>query len=631
MSGSFSGNYNSIKREEYDSAEEIHSFDVVFSSEDIGLVRDDGESNKSSKVGSEFIIDYSNEFVTHEIFKSRDELIQWVRDVRRRNGLVIVAKKSYAGGHSYARKLSHEETSLLVDMSKSMVRPSEILVTLKQRNSENVSTMKTIYNAHQRHKVFEKAGRSEMQLLLGQLAVNKYIEWHRNCKDTKTVTDLFFAHLVSLDLLRAFPRVLLMDCTNKTNRYRLQLLEIVGVTSTEKTFSVGFAYRQYEREDNYAWALGILRSLMDENSLPNVIVSDRELSLMNAIATIFPYATTLEMILAKSKRASFVGIDIVTCDPHWSKLDMINTPKKSNSFLDYKSELDMFARRYEEVDRTMQVQILKKLREIHTPESTFFIEPEVKLNPRGQPSLKIDTSTRREPSAFKFVSSTQDSYSPSVGIPTLINNKKTNLSFVGEFPSSLRPYIQLVKNVNANGNCGFQTIVGLMGFWEDGWLQVRKDLLQELHAHIDRYKSLFGGQERVDELTTTLAYFESNAAYSHWMTMPDMGHLILSFYNVVLFHLSSQQCLTFLPLRTIPMPIASRKEICIGFVNNNHFIQVFLAHGHPMPPIATNWQRYHLCAAAGWETTYNAQVQHFTSLVGSSVATTETIELDVDI
>ena len=79
-------------------------------------------------------------------------------------------------GHSYARRLSHKETSLLVDMSNSNVQPRELLVTLKQRNSENVSTMKTIYNARQRHKVFEKAWRSEMQLLLGQLAVNKYIE-----------------------------------------------------------------------------------------------------------------------------------------------------------------------------------------------------------------------------------------------------------------------------------------------------------------------------------------------------------------------------------------------------------------------------------------------------------------------
>ena len=68
----------------------------------------------------------------------------------------------YLEGHSYAGRLSHEETSLLVNMSKSMVRLSEILVTLKQRDDANASTMKTIYNARHRYKVAEKAGRSQM-------------------------------------------------------------------------------------------------------------------------------------------------------------------------------------------------------------------------------------------------------------------------------------------------------------------------------------------------------------------------------------------------------------------------------------------------------------------------------------
>ncbi|KAL7224361.1 hypothetical protein ACSBR1_025757 [Camellia fascicularis] len=271
-------------------------------------------------------MDYSNEFVTHEIFKSRDELIRWAHQVGKRNGFVIVMQKSDGGGIRgrkprlslacersgsyrdtrknsrpkkkkkidwYKKMLSHEETSLLVNMSKSMVRPSEILVTLKQRDDANASTMKTIYNARHKYKVAEKAGRSQMQQLLGQLALNKYIEWHRNCVDTEIVTDLFFAHPTSLNLLRAFPKVLLMDCTYKTNQYRLRLVEIVGVTSTVMTFSVAFAYLQYEKEDNYTWALGILRSVMDENTLPSIIVIDRELALMNAICTVFPGTTNL--------------------------------------------------------------------------------------------------------------------------------------------------------------------------------------------------------------------------------------------------------------------------------------------------------------------------------------------------
>ncbi|XP_028085996.1 uncharacterized protein LOC114286975 [Camellia sinensis] len=147
----------------------------------------------------------------------------------------------YREGHSYVGRLSYKETSLLVDMLKSMVRPSEIMVTLKQHDDANASTMKTIYNARHRYKVAKKAGRSQMQQLLGQLAVSKYIEWRRSCVDTKTVTDLFFAHPTSLNLLCAFPKVLLMDCTYKTNRHQLPLLEIVGMTLTYTTFSIAFA------------------------------------------------------------------------------------------------------------------------------------------------------------------------------------------------------------------------------------------------------------------------------------------------------------------------------------------------------------------------------------------------------
>ena len=36
-------------------------------------------------------------------------------------------------GHSFVGRLIIEETSILVDMSKSMVRPKDILVTLKKK------------------------------------------------------------------------------------------------------------------------------------------------------------------------------------------------------------------------------------------------------------------------------------------------------------------------------------------------------------------------------------------------------------------------------------------------------------------------------------------------------------------
>ncbi|XP_028113459.1 PKS-NRPS hybrid synthetase CHGG_01239-like [Camellia sinensis] len=597
------------------------------------------------------------------------------------------------------------------------------------------------------------------------------------------VTDLFWAHPVSLELLRAFPHVLIMDCTYKTNRYRLPLLEIIGVTSTDLTFSVAFAYLGHEREDNYTWALDVLRTVMKNTAFPKVIITDRELALMTGIAKVLPMATnilcrwhisknvlmkckkvfetkdkwdkfmhswsalvlvrtetefneqfstmktkfstypeaikyvttnwlepykekfvaawtdsnmhfgntttnrvesshaklkrqlgssqgsfktswtkihnllelqhadikasfqqslivvqhnytpveftelrgfisicSLDKILVESKRLNSVGIDVVACgcilrrthglpcaheiaeyfqqgrpiplsciNPHWRKLDMLPVSASAFVKLDCKTETDFFIEKFQTINETQQVIILKKLRELISPDSTFLMEPELKTDTRrrgrgrGRGQFKIDTSTKREPSAFEFVLSEEDSYSQGVTISTApvrkqVQRKKakkdnvcmmqsTNrIYYFEQFLEKLRPYIRHIKDVQADG--------------EDDWQQVRRNLLTELHSNVVYYVQLFGSQERVDELNSILSYFESSPGYNHWMTMPDMGHLIASYYRVVLYHLSMQQCLTFLPLRSVPIATPDRRDICIGFV--------YLQPGHPVPPIANN-------------------------------------------
>ena len=67
--------------------------------------------------------------------------------------------------------------------------------------------------------------------------------------------------------------VLIMDCIYKTNIYKRPFLEIVGVTSTELTFSVAFVYIEAEREENYTHAMEKLKSLMFSDTLPGVIVT----------------------------------------------------------------------------------------------------------------------------------------------------------------------------------------------------------------------------------------------------------------------------------------------------------------------------------------------------------------------
>ncbi|XP_028092938.1 uncharacterized protein LOC114293099 [Camellia sinensis] len=502
-------------------------------------------------------------------------------------------------GHLYAGRLSKDEKALLMDISKSMVRPKEILVTLKQQDALNVSTLKTIYNVRHRNRVAQRAGRSQMQHLLGELAKYNYIERHR---------------------------------------YRLPLLEIVGVTSTEMTFSVAFAYLQYERVDNYAWVLATLRDVMDGFVVPTVIVTDRELALMNAIQKIFPSArhllcrwhimyssseiqyeerlksllkefssypdavkyvmdtwlvpykdkfvaawtdtcmhcgnvttnqaesahaklkrqldscqvsfqasfenihsllelqhtnikasfvksltivqhqfkpsqfrelrgnvsiSALEYLLVESKRANSIGIDVEACGcvlrhthglscaheiayyirqdrpiplatihSQWRQLHISICKKEEETEVTCHAEVELFVNKFNESDRTMRLELLKKLKEIVYPGSSFLVEPEVKPKARPRDHKKINVSTRRDLCAFELVQSGHDSFLPrDTQITTLASTLQTKKkrpvkgkekvnpkgkayitrtvkpgAYVDAFLTGLKPYIKFVKD-----------------------------------------------------------------------------------------------------------------------------------------------------------------------------------------
>ena len=134
-------------------------------------------------------------------------------------------------GHPYVGILKPDEHALVVDMTKSQVKPSNILLTLKENNKDNVTTIKQLYNARYTYKRSLRGSRTKLQQLMMLLERDQYIHWSRCHQYSEVVSDIFWTHPDSFKLLNAFSIVLLMDNTYKTNKYRLPLLEIVGVTS----------------------------------------------------------------------------------------------------------------------------------------------------------------------------------------------------------------------------------------------------------------------------------------------------------------------------------------------------------------------------------------------------------------
>ncbi|KAH1232056.1 Protein FAR1-RELATED SEQUENCE 5 [Glycine max] len=251
-------------------------------------------------------VDCLDAFNTSQVFATREDVLKWARTVAHENGFVVVIMRSgkykcrkeefvrrdtytrkygcpfkirgkpvHGGegwavklicgiqyhelaktlvGHPYAGRLTDDEKNIVADMTKSNVKPRNILLTLKKYNSSSCTTIKQIYNARSAYRSSIRGDDTEMQHLMRLLERDQYIHWHR-LKDEDVVRDLFWCHPDAVKLCNACHLVFLIDNTYKTNRYRLPLLDIVGVTPTRMTFSAGFAYLEGEHVNNLVWAL----------------------------------------------------------------------------------------------------------------------------------------------------------------------------------------------------------------------------------------------------------------------------------------------------------------------------------------------------------------------------------------
>jgi hypothetical protein len=134
-------------------------------------------------------------------------------------------------------------------------------------------------------------GRSSIETLLDDLSTPEWVFAVRKDADNR-VQSLFFAHKKQIELLLANPDVLLMDCTYRTNKYRLPLLHILGCTNLQTFFSAGFCFLRNETQVDYHWALSnfLLKTGAPQ---PRVFISDQEEALKSAAYILFPLVPQL--------------------------------------------------------------------------------------------------------------------------------------------------------------------------------------------------------------------------------------------------------------------------------------------------------------------------------------------------
>ncbi|KAL1149138.1 hypothetical protein V6Z11_A10G172200 [Gossypium hirsutum] len=197
----------------------------------------------------------TSSFFTDRVFESREEMMQWVQNATFSLGYIIVTRRSKAkenGVVSYVTLIcdrggeyKFKESSKKSGTKKTNCKFRLVGSYLKQYDGWTLRVICDQYN------------HPPAQHMEGHAYARRLKENEKNC---------CFAH----------PR-----------------MSIVGATSTNKTFSIAFAFIINEKEENYNWALSCLKLTLEECMYPRVIVMDRELALMNACQQVFPDATRL--------------------------------------------------------------------------------------------------------------------------------------------------------------------------------------------------------------------------------------------------------------------------------------------------------------------------------------------------
>ena len=101
-----------------------------------------------------------------------------------------------------------------------------------------------------------------------------------------------------------------------------------------------------------------------------------------------------------------------------------------------------------------------------------------------QPSQSSQKQQRMSSQNQQSQSSQKQLSQPSKKQQYQTSKKLISQKYLVQFPKHIVPNIIDVIEIVGDGNCGFRAIASLLGYTEDGWPMVRRELDNELRSNI---------------------------------------------------------------------------------------------------------------------------------------------------
>jgi hypothetical protein len=253
-------------------------------------------------------------------------------------------------GHSIARRrqLTKDQNQTIQSLSDIGSKPQHILGLIR-KDPTVLITPRDIYNIQTDLRRKKLGNYTPLEFLRETLQQKN---WRYKFKQDSDGHILFFifAHPESIRLANQYNRVFLLDCTYKTNRYKMPLLHIIGLSPSNLSFSIAFCFMQNEQEESYKWTLQTFFSWLNPLPFPPVLCTDRDLALLGAIKVIYPKSPHLlcvwhinKNVLAKTKQYFSSNDEFEAFIQSWKSL--IN----SSSTFEYQDQLAKFETNFSQI------------------------------------------------------------------------------------------------------------------------------------------------------------------------------------------------------------------------------------------------------------------------------------------
>ncbi|KAI5672004.1 hypothetical protein M9H77_12368 [Catharanthus roseus] len=418
--------------------------------------------------------------------------------------------------------------------TKPKVDDEEEEVLKKRRGPYGLKSVK-IYNVVAKIKKNMMQGQNMVEKVLCLCAQQGYTVFYRNCNDNNVLSDIVVAHPTSIQMMRTWSYVLIMDTTYKTNKWVIQQIKHLyfsNAMSTDNQQDVNAHGPELIKDEEVAsWFInGSWHRLLNE-------IDEQE------------YLRKLDVLKAKWQRSIDSPIESQITDIK-SSLEYSRVKEKFNAksnpiLMNISSKISHLALKkiWVEIKRAPEIIDYPKNKCGHYMRTSHGLPCSCKLITRFKHMLPIQLvdikafwktleiggyhpSSQKKDMDMDFemrsltdllhqisigpISKVREMHRLVKGVLSPVFSKDpypslcSTFPYTNAFPTFVYLFIENWKNMIGDGNCDYRVVTNFVFGDEHQWPKIHRRMIFELEHTTNMYLSLFGSAKRVYELICTL-------------------------------------------------------------------------------------------------------------------------------